>query len=114
MGGLGAVAALMGVAGVVFAALAVFLSGPPLLVRGARSFGVAGLLLGLAGMAQELWANGFQLDLSQRGGQGSVFASVGMLLMIFGAARVAERRRADLNRKRWIEEHPTRPRPSGD
>lgn len=110
MGGLGAVAALLGIVGVVFAAWAVFLSGPPFLVRGARAFGVSGLLLGLAGMAQELWANGFQLDMSQRGGRGSVFASVGMLLLIFGAARVAERRRADLDRKRWMEEHPTRPR----
>lgn len=111
MGGLGAAAALMSVAGVVFAALAVFLSGPPFLVRGARTFGVAGLLLGLSGMAQELWANGFQLDPGQRGGQGSVFASVGMLLMIFGAARVAERRRADIVRKRWIERKSGSPNP---
>ena len=106
MAGLAAVGGLMGGAGVVAAAVAVFLSGPPLLVRTARALAVLGIVVGLAGLVQELWATGFQLDLSQRGGmgQGSLMAAGGMLLLTFGAARVAERRRATRDRERWMAE----------
>jgi len=106
MAGLGALGGVMGGAGVLAAAVAVFLAGPPVLVRAARALAVFGIVLGAAGLVQELVANGFQLDLSQRGGmgRGSLFAAGGMLLLTFGATRVAERRRANRDRARWMEE----------
>ena len=104
MAGCGALGGLMGGAGVVAAAVAVFLSGPPLLVRAARALAVAGIVLGAAGLLQELMANGFQLDMSRGAGQGGLFAAGGMLMLTFGAARVAERRRARLDRERWMAE----------
>ena len=90
---------------VVLAAASVFFSGPPLLVRAARALAVIGLLIGGAGLLQELLASGFQLA-PQRGGMGhgSLLASGGMLLLTFGAARVAERRRAARDRERFLAE----------
>ncbi|AKU93319.1 hypothetical protein [Vulgatibacter incomptus] len=91
--GLSALGGILGIAGVVCAALSVFLSGPPVLTRGARALAVGGLIVGAAGLLQELVANGFQFEPGQRGGQGSLLASGGMLLLVFGAARTAEQRR---------------------
>jgi len=102
MAGLAAMGGVVGGAGVVAAAFAVFLAGPPLLVRAARALAVGGLVIGAAGLARELVANGFQLDMSGGRGQGSLFAAGGMLMLTFGAARVAERRRATRDRERWM------------
>lgn len=101
--GMEALGALLGGVGVVVAALAVFAGGPPLLTRAARSLGIGGLAVGGAGSLQHLMANGFKLDMSQRGGPG-LFASAGLLLFTFGAARVAERRRAERDRARFMAE----------
>ncbi len=102
--GLSALGGFLGLAGVVCASLAVFLNGPPLLTRGARALGVGGLLVGAAGFVQELAANGFAWDPSKQGGRGSLLASGGMLLLIFGAARAAERRRMRRVRERLATE----------
>lgn len=103
MAGFAALGGVMGGAGVVAGAFAVFLAGPPLLVRAARALAVAGLALGAGGLLRELVASGFQLDMSNRGpGQGSLLAAGGMLMLTFGAARVAERRRATRDRERWM------------
>jgi hypothetical protein len=101
-----AIGGLMGVLGVLIAALAVFLSGPPVLVRTARALAVLGLVVGAAGLLRELLSTGFQIEPSQGGGmgQGSLLAAGGMLMLTFGAARVAERRRATRDRARWMEE----------
>ena len=104
MAGLAALGGVMGGAGVVAAAFAVFLAGPPLLVRAARALAVAGIVLGAAGLVRELMASGFQLDMSRGAGQGSLLAAGGMLMLTFGAARVAERRRAARDRQRWMAE----------
>ena len=71
----------------------------------ARALAVASLVLGAGGLLREMVANGFQLDMSNRGaGQGSLLAAGGMLMLTFGAARVAERRRAVRDRERWMAE----------
>ncbi|WP_373047697.1 hypothetical protein [Vulgatibacter sp.] len=105
MAGLAAVGGLLGGFGVIAAAISIFTGGAPILVRVARALAVAGIVVGVVGLAQQLWASGFQLDLSPRGGagQGSLFAAGGMLMLTFGATRVAERRRAARDRERWIE-----------
>lgn len=107
MAGLAAVGGMVGGAGVVTAAVAVFLSGPPVLVRAARALGVLGLVIGGVGLVQELVANGFAMEPMRRGegmAQGSLFAAAGMLLLTFGAARVADRRHAARSRARFLEE----------
>lgn len=110
MTALAAIGWLLGGAAVVTAALAVFLSGPPLLVRAARTLAVAGLIAGAAGSLLEFWSSGFQLDLRAGAGRGGLFAAAGMLLLTFGAARVAERRRAARDRERFMAAHEARRR----
>lgn len=106
--GLPALAGILGMAGVVCAAAAVFLSGPPLLVRGARSLSVGSVAVGAAGLLQELVQSGFQFEPTRGGGQGSLFATGGMLLLIFAAARSAENKRLRLQRERLAKEREER------
>ena len=96
------VAGALGILALAFAAAAVFLKGPPLLVRGARVLAVASLATSLVGLASDVLGGSY--DPTQRGGQGSLLASAGLLLVTFGAARAAERRRARLDRERWMAE----------
>ncbi len=91
--------AALGAAGVVLGALAVFLAGPSLLILGARTLPVLGLAAGAAGAIAELFGATARTGPTSRGGQGSLFASAGMVLLAFGAARVAERRRLEKRRR---------------
>jgi len=91
-------------AGVLAAAAAVFLSGPRPLVKAARSLGVGALVVGLAGAVQGAIQSGFQFDPTQGGGQGSLLATGGMLLLTFGAAKSAERKRLRLEQDRRAAE----------
>jgi len=106
MPALDAIGGLVGVAGVVAAAVAVFLAGPRPLVRIARALAVLGLALAAAGWVQALVASGFRLEPGGGGGMGhgSLLAAAGMLLLTFGAARAAERRRVARDRARFLAE----------
>lgn len=105
-GALPVAGAMIGALGIVCAAFAVFLAGPSLLIHASRWLAVLGLGVSGLGALANLVA-GTSRPSPGRGGPGSLLASAGMVLLAFGAARVAERRRL-AKRRAQMERSPPR------